>query len=236
MFKLLERKYTCKSVIMTNNIKVVLFDLDNTLIDRQSAAVKLMKDIILEDFPEGSYSDEYRCELLDKLYKWDYEGHKPKEFSFGKYIEVTGINDRDWQYYNSMWEKRLKDYTELFAKSIETLEYLRGKYRLAMLTNGSVISQQGKLDTININEYFEEIVISGTYQIHKPDKRIFQIVLDKLDVQPYEVVYVGDGLVNDVQGALSMGMKAIWQYPYPNVDTDEPCQRIYRVEDLKTIL
>ena len=135
-----------------------------------------------------------------------------------------------------MWEKRLKDYTELFAKSIETLEYLRGKYRLAMLTNGSVISQQGKLDTININEYFEDIVISGTYQIHKPDKRIFQIVLDKLDVQPYEVVYVGDGLVNDVQGALSMGMKAIWQYPHPNVDTDEPCQRIYRVEDLITIL
>ncbi len=221
---------------MVNNIKVVLFDLDNTLIDRQSAAVKLMKDIIMEDFPEGIYSAEYRCELLDKLYEWDYEGHTPKEFSFGKYIEVTGIKGRDWQYYNNIWEKRLKDYTELFAKAVETLDYLKSKYRLALLTNGSIISQQGKLDLINISDYFEEIVISGTYQIHKPDKRIFQIVLDKLKVQPYEVVYVGDGLVNDVQGALSMGMKAIWQYPYPNVDTDEACQRIYRVEDLKIIL
>jgi putative hydrolase of the HAD superfamily len=221
---------------MTNNIKVVLFDLDNTLIDRQSAAVKLMKDMILEDFPEGSYSDEYRSELLDKLYEWDYEGHTPKEFSFGKYIEFTNIKERDWEYYNHLWEKRLKDYTELFAKSIETLEYLKDKYRLALLTNGSIVSQQGKLDMIDINDYFEEIVISGTYQIHKPDKRIFQIVLDKLNVLPHEVVYVGDGLVNDVQGALSMGMKAIWQYPYPDVDTDEACQRIYRVEDLKIIL
>ena len=217
-------------------IKVVLFDLDNTLVDRQSGAVKLMKDIILEDFPQESFSDEYRRALLEKLYTWDHEGHVPKSISFSNYIEVGKLEDRDWQYYDDLWQERLKDYTELFDKAIETLDYLKGKYRLALLTNGSVKSQQGKLDKININEYFEEIVISGTYQIHKPDKRIFQIVLDKLNVQPHEVVYVGDGLVNDVQGALSMGMKAIWQYPYPDVDTEEACQRIYRVEDLKVIL
>ena len=220
----------------SNKIAVVLFDLDNTLIDRQSAAVKLMKDIILEDFPSDSYSDKYRDELLDKLYRWDYEGHTPKEISFGNYIEDAKIKDRDWQYYHHIWEHRLKDYTELFTKSLETLDYLQNKYRLALLTNGSVVSQQGKLDVININGYFEEIVISGTYQIHKPDKRIFQIVLDKLNVSPNGVVYVGDGLVNDVQGALSVGMKAIWQYPYPEVDTEEACQRIYRIEDLITIL
>lgn len=220
----------------SNNFKVIIFDLDNTLVDRQKAAIKLMRDIILDDFPSDRYSNEFREELLDLLYQWDYEGHVEKKICFSKYIDRVKIVGRGWQYYNDIWTRCLKDYTELFDHSIEVLDYLKQKYRLAMITNGSVESQQGKLNKINISDYFEKIVISGSYGIHKPDRRIFQIMLDQLEIEPNEAMYVGDGLGNDVIGAMSVGINPIWVYPHPNVDTNIACQRIYKIEDIKELL
>lgn len=219
-----------------SKLKVVLFDLDNTLIDRQKAALGLMSEMVDIDFPANEFDEEVRKDALDKLYNWDREGHEPKESSFGKYAAFTKIEGRDWKHYEKIWQENLWRYTELFDQSIETLDYLKKKYRLALLTNGSVSSQNNKVDIVNIRDYFEDIIISGTYGFHKPDKRIFDIVLERLNIKADECIYVGDALYNDIEGALNAGMHAIWAYPYINVDTDVLCQRIYQVKDLKHIL
>ncbi|MPN37080.1 Pyrimidine 5'-nucleotidase YjjG [bioreactor metagenome] len=104
-----------------------------------------------------------------------------------------------------------------------------------MLTNGSVYSQAHKLEQTGLESYFGTVVISGTYGINKPDKRIYEIICAKLQAKPQDCVYIGDGLVNDVQGSLQAGMRSVWIYPDPKCDTNLPCQRIFTINDLKQL-
>ena len=46
--------------------------------------------------------------------------------------------------------------------------------------------------------------------VKKPDRRIFEAVLEALDTHAADAVYVGDHPVNDVQGATEAGLTAIW--------------------------
>ena len=219
-----------------DDIKVVIFDFDNTLINRQKAAISLMKDIVDEDFPNTRFTDEFRHDIFKHLFLWDREGQEPKINTFSKYIEYGLIKDRTWEYYDKIWTDRLWKYTVLFDDTIKVLSYLSERYRLALLTNGSVYSQENKLKTVKLKNWFEQIVITGTYNIHKPDIRIFAIMCDKLKVNPQDCVYIGDSLVNDVNGSLKAGMKSIWMYPHPEIVTEMACQRIYQIGDLLQLL
>lgn len=219
-----------------DDIKVVIFDFDNTLIDRQKAAISLMKEIIDEDFPSDRFTNEFRNDIFKHLFLWDREGHEPKINTFSKYIKYGHIESRTWEYYDKLWTDRLWRHTVIFDDTIKVLSYLSERYRLALLTNGSVYSQDNKLNTVKLKSWFEQIVITGTYNIHKPDTRIFDIMCDKLSVDPENCVYIGDSLVNDVNGSLNAGMKSIWMYPNPEIVTDMDCQRIYLIGDLLQLL
>lgn len=47
-----------------------------------------------------------------------------------------------------------------------------------------------KIINTNLNNYFDTIIISEEVGLSKPDKRIFELALNKLDVQPEDVLFV----------------------------------------------
>ena len=59
-----------------------------------------------------------------------------------------------------------------------------------------------------IRSLFEEVGLS------KPDKRIFELALNKLDVQPEDVLFVGDDLEKDIAGPQNANIKGIWFNPH----------------------
>lgn len=54
------------------------------------------------------------------------------------------------------------------------------------------------------------VLISEAVGAYKPDRRMFQQALDRLEVEPHEVLHVGDSDVDDVQGAKAAGLRAAW--------------------------
>jgi putative hydrolase of the HAD superfamily len=56
---------------------------------------------------------------------------------------------------------------------------------------------------------FDAEVFSCSCGLRKPDPRIYQLVCDRLDVQPAEAVFVGDGANDELAGAERVGMRAI---------------------------
>ena len=56
---------------------------------------------------------------------------------------------------------------------------------------------------------FEKRFISSELGFRKPSDRFYQAVVDALKVDAEQILMVGDGLQNDVEGALSVGMKAV---------------------------
>lgn len=83
-------------------------------------------------------------------------------------------------------------------------------HRLALVTNGAPDVQREKLAGTTLAPYFGAIVISCEVGVAKPDRRIFEIALDRIGATAGEAVMVGDSLARDVAGARAAGIRAIW--------------------------
>lgn len=127
----------------------------------------------------------------------------------------------------------------LYEESLEILEQLKSRYRLLLLTNGSPSLQNLKLEiTPEIAPYFDHIVISGVFGRGKPDPAIFQHALAKFNLQPEEVVMVGDNLMTDIIGAQKAGIRSVWinrEAKAPH-ETIIPTYEISHLQELLPIL
>jgi len=84
---------------------------------------------------------------------------------------------------------------------------LRPKYRTGMISN-AWSELRPWLKELQIDDAFDDIVISSEVGLAKPDPRIFQIALDHLGVSPQEAVFIDDFEVN-IKSAGEIGMHVI---------------------------
>ena len=61
------------------------------------------------------------------------------------------------------------------------------------------------VDYLDIRQYFDVCICSASVEYRKPDEAFFNIVLERWDALPYEIVVVGDSLTHDIQGGLNLG-------------------------------
>ena len=97
-----------------------------------------------------------------------------------------------------------------FPDSRPTLEALKKKFRLGIISNGASDLQREKFAASGLEEFFEAVVISAELDVGKPAAGIFEAAMKKLDAAPACSVMVGDSLVRDIAGARGVGMKAVW--------------------------
>lgn len=81
-------------------------------------------------------------------------------------------------------------------------------FRLAVVSNWDR-TLHGILHHTGLHGYFEFALASLEEGVEKPDPRVFRIALDRLGLAPKEAVHVGDHPVDDVQGAISAGIRPI---------------------------
>ena len=85
--------------------------------------------------------------------------------------------------------------------------------KVGIITNGSTQRQKAKIFNTNLNKYFETIIISEEVGFSKPDKRIFELALNKLNLQPENTLFVGDDLEKDIAGPQNANIKGVWFNP-----------------------
>ena len=66
-----------------------------------------------------------------------------------------------------------------------------------------------QLDLIETTDYFDTISWSEEMGVEKPDPRIFALALERIGASADEVVYVGDSVAADVEGAAGAGITPI---------------------------
>lgn len=71
----------------------------------------------------------------------------------------------------------------------------------------------GLLGELGIGEYFEHVAISSPGPAAKPDRRIFQNALARLNTDPQQSIHIGDDVEQDYRGAQSAGMAALLYDP-----------------------
>jgi HAD superfamily hydrolase (TIGR01549 family) len=115
---------------------------------------------------------------------------------------------------------RVRMVTKASPQRIEAVRRLSKRYRLGLLSNfddsdtgNEIISDTG------LSELFDVIVISGEFRIRKPHTALFKRVLDTMQLEPREVLFVGDTAHEDVVGAKRAGIPVAWinkhKQPFP---------------------
>lgn len=103
------------------------------------------------------------------------------------------------------WETMLQG--EIIG-TVSLLHKLKQKYTLYGLTNWSGETIDIAYRRFSFFSEFEGIVVSGTEKLIKPDKRIYQLLLDRYKIKAEESIFIDDNIHN-VKAAQELGFYAI---------------------------
>lgn len=201
-------------------IKAVLFDLDDTLVNSKKAEYNAICEFknLYSEFNE--IKDDDFANVWSKITMEIYEKYHNAEISFdelrigrmkGLFSNyLINISDEDAQ-------KKFKSYLNIYEKNWilfddvkEVLEKLKDRYKLVILSNGDGKQQRKKIEYTGLNKYFSDIVISSEVGYSKPEKEIFEIACKMINVKPKNCIMIGDKYKVDIEGSLNAGMHGIW--------------------------
>ena len=130
---------------------------------------------------------------------------------------------------------------ETLPNAHEMLEVLADRYRLAIICNTDASGERvrGTLRSAGIERHFDLVVVSSEVGLRKPDRRVFRIALDNLDLRPDEVVMVGNRISADILGGNRVGMMTIlikWNNRYKEKVTCELERPSHTIKSLRELL
>jgi putative hydrolase of the HAD superfamily len=128
---------------------------------------------------------------------------------------------------------------ELYPEVREVLEELRPRYQLAALSDAQSAWALPEMRMVGIDSYFAPIVVSGDLGYRKPDPRIFALTLRRMRLRPEEVVFVGNDMYRDINGARQAGMRTVFfasGQGQQQMDGVEAHYNIYRFGELRNAI
>lgn len=186
-------------------IKIISFDLDDTLIKRTFADA-----VWLEGLPK-IYAEEKNI---------DFE--TAKQYLLKEYDEITDkrIEWYDISYWftrfnlKHSWKKLLENYkhvVEPYPETVDVLRRLHKKYDLVIISNAKKEFIDIELEESRLKKYFTR-VFSSTSDFHKIKKiaEFYLMICDKLNIKPSEMVHIGDHKEFDYQVPKKVGIQSFY--------------------------
>lgn len=222
------------------NIKAVLIDIDNTILDfNRSALIASEKvasryDVTLsESYPEIFH--RVNDELWGQLECGNIEKSDIYAMRFMKIFEESGIS-ADCHAFEEDFRKEMRLTAEKVPGAEETLAYLAEKYPLYTASNASRFQQEIRLEKAGLSRYFSGMFASEDIGFQKPAKEFFYACCEMLyPVLPSEIIMIGDNVTADIIGAKNFGLKSIW-FNYKGEAFDSYSFTDFYVDKLRDIM
>lgn len=211
----------------------MLFDLDNTLLNRDEAVDKLFLRLVKMCYVDDEHA--IKNEMRQKFREYD-------EKYFGKSdktdVVASFFDDFPPQYgmpkhaIQAFWNHHFPQCFSVSEDTLTIIHRIKQQMKVGIITNGSVERQKAKISYTNLDRYFDTVIISEEVGWSKPDGRIFEIALKRLNVKPENTLFIGDDLVKDIDGCQQAHIKGIWFNPSMRKnDTDiQPYAEIHSLE------
>jgi putative hydrolase of the HAD superfamily len=235
-------------------IRGIIFDINGTLIDihTDEGSEDIYRAISHYLTYQGIYL--HRWEVRDKYYEiidHQRQGSAQEHFEFDAVeawrefmkLNATGstlltpekLNQIPLflaEAYRGISRHRLQLYPDVKA----VLEELHGRFRLAALSDAQSAWALPEMQAVGIQSFFNPIILSSDYGFRKPDRRLFEAVLSALEMEPENVLFVGNDMYRDIFGARQLGIKTVFfssNQGKQQMNGVSPDYIIYRFTELK---
>ncbi len=126
-------------------------------------------------------------------------------------FKELGIDDPDLPHkVGSLYVLTSPTKTNLFPMVYETLDYLKEKYKLYILTNGFSEIQMQKINNCRLDHYFTKLFMAEMVGYQKPDRRFFEYAIKSVHAHKNECLIVGDDPEADIRGGWNAGIDQVF--------------------------
>jgi putative hydrolase of the HAD superfamily len=211
-----------------NRVKVIFFDMGNTLLHfhyGQSDDEKDMQGLIylteyLNKFNKNITLDEVKEEFFEKWMDGIEAGKEthieyPIEGFLNRFLEKYNLSlnlEQCIEAINLFYtEYREQVYFE--ENVYDTLRRIKNKgYKIGIISNTCYYDEvmKGCFKKAKIYDLIDNFTFSYSLRIGKPNKKIFKNAMDMMKITADQAIMVGDSLESDIKPAADLGMKTIW--------------------------
>ena len=222
--------------MFTVEIKYIYFDLDDTLLDHETAQEDALKDVY-HHYPllkEEEVDYETFKRVYGRVNKRLWLGYARNEIE-RPYLQFHRFYDTLGELKLGLSEQRQQELTRQMGDyylgryqykwrwnpgAEEAYHKISNEYRVGIMTNGFAGTQHKKFELFGLDRTAEHLVIAEEVGVMKPQPGIFEHALKLTGQAPGEVLFVGDSYHDDIQGGHSQGWQTAWYNPNSKAPED----------------
>ncbi|HHT0591804.1 TPA: HAD family hydrolase [Legionella anisa] len=200
--------------------QVILFDLDDTLIDFTYSQQMGLKNVYKKFYSTIEYA------VFEQVYKeinthlWSQVGSKentltPSDVRLLRFVQLNqqlsctaSVEELANEY-----DSNLCIHAHWISNVKTAIEFLHQKgHILGIITNGLVEVQGKKQHRLQLNDWFDCYIVSDDVGVAKPNIEIFNIAMQEISnkrkqsIEKHSMLMVGDSIINDGYGARDFGI------------------------------
>ena len=223
-------------------IKLVLLDIDNTLLSFDGYVRQSMKDGF-ERFHLKPYQEEM-FSVFTRINNGFWEALERREITrdellarrWQTVLDALGI-DFDGAAFEAYFQECLISSAIPVEGAMELLDYLSGRYELGVASNGPYGQQMNRLKVGGMLKYFRYFFVSERLGAVKPEKAFFDACMKELDgFRPHEIMIIGDSMTSDIAGGASCGLRTCWYNPAGKTSSVRPDHEVRSLDEIKAFL
>ena len=223
---------------MTTPISAILFDLDNTLFNREAAFRGVAEDFFDERLL--GVTTLPRADAVALMVAWDDDGYSDRREMRERWLAEWPEAGLDLDAFNGWYRQVMARHSLPDAAVNDFLARLNSQgMPWGIVTNGNGRNQRDKCRLTGLAALTSFTIVSEEQGYAKPDPRIYQDAMSALGLEaPEQVLFVGDNPVTDIEGARAFGMRTVWvsrgkQFP---TELQPPDHIVEHVLDLASVL
>lgn len=232
--------------------KAVIFDYIGTLVNCKNYSM----DASRENLHSALFAEGFDVDKTAFLKAYTVAHEKYRKVRYEQYKEVTNAvwvaealgnlgfnvmaNDYRVQAALNVFFQDFIDTLELRVGAIKLIKQARQQCKVGLVSNFTYAPVIYKsLRCLCLSDFFDVVVVSEEHGWRKPSPHIFQDVLNKLQVQAHEAVFIGDSPIEDIEGAKEAGLKTIFvasQFSTLKDLSESKQQPSFKAKSLKSII
>jgi putative hydrolase of the HAD superfamily len=189
-------------------MSAVIFDLDQTILDRQQSLVNFVtwqcRGMLRADIKDES-------SFIHRFIELDANGSVWKDVVYQALICEFSIQNWTVSELLSVYENCFCGFSVPKVGVAEAITEIANKQHcIGLISNGMSPFQERNFRCLGFSILFGSVIVSQAAGLRKPDSRIFLMSCRELSSSLSESIYVGDNPIADIKGAKDAGLQTIF--------------------------